>query len=270
MKRNGIIIPLLLCCMLIVGVSPTFGAGISKPTVAGLGAEQEFTLLSTRTYVERAASIESSQVSGLFDGVTTGDRASKSSGYFAWDGDYLELEIKGPCNIWRAGTSDDKSLTGQFQILRYENSQYVDVTNQFPQIVESISETQWSKTISNLPAGRYKFMASNRSGMIYRLDSEWYLEATGAPVITDPVTPENPTNNTTKAIIEITLNNGKIKEYEVTAAELAKYQDWFDKASEGTGKKYYTFVKTVLVKPFTTRKETIQFKDIETFEVKEY
>ncbi len=88
------------------------------------------------------------------------------------------------------------------------------------------------------------------------------------PVVVDPT---NPTDDSTKkAIIEITLNNGKIKEYEVTAAELAKYQYWFDRASEGTGKKYYTFVKTVLVKPFVTRKETIQFKDIETFEVKEY
>ena len=81
------------------------------------------------------------------------------------------------------------------------------------------------------------------------------------------VVPEIHFNN---GILEITLTNGQIKEYDMTAAELQNYLTWYDNRSEGTGKSYFKFIKKCAVKPFISRIEYISFDKISNFEVKEY
>ncbi len=71
-------------------------------------------------------------------------------------------------------------------------------------------------------------------------------------------------------ILEITMTNGQIKEYDLSGAELLAFLNWYDGKSDGTGKAYYTITKKNNIKPFLSRKEYIAFDKISSFEVKEY
>ncbi len=73
-----------------------------------------------------------------------------------------------------------------------------------------------------------------------------------------------------KAIIEIEFLNGKTKEYDLTNGQLNEFVTWFDQASDGLGKTYYFLPINSNIKPFNGRKEAIQFKNIESFEIKDY
>lgn len=94
-------------------------------------------------------------------------------------------------------------------------------------------------------------------------ESENSNEVSATPVA-PPITEGN------KAILEITLDNGVEKEYNLTAAELQDFLTWYDGRSGGTGKAYYVFTKKVNINPFLSRKEYIAFDKIHSFEVKEY
>ena len=71
-------------------------------------------------------------------------------------------------------------------------------------------------------------------------------------------------------ILEITMTNGQIKEYDLSGAELLAFLNWYDGKSDGTGKAYCTIIKKNNIKPFLSRKEYIAFDKISSFEVKEY
>ncbi|BCN32090.1 hypothetical protein [Anaeromicropila herbilytica] len=73
-----------------------------------------------------------------------------------------------------------------------------------------------------------------------------------------------------KAILEITMTNGTIKEYDLTMNEIDKFLTWYDNRSDGVGKSYYRIIKRSNVKPFNSRYEYLQFDKIYSFEVKEY
>lgn len=87
-------------------------------------------------------------------------------------------------------------------------------------------------------------------------------EALATP--TAPVVTGNP------GILEITMVTGEIKEYDLTAAELQSFLNWYDSRSNGTDKAYYMITKKNNIKPFLSRKEYIAFDKISSFEVKEY
>lgn len=72
------------------------------------------------------------------------------------------------------------------------------------------------------------------------------------------------------AILEISMTNGIIKEYALTANELDAFLYWYDSRSNGIGKSYYKLPKKSNVKPFLTRKEYLSFDKIYSFEVNEY
>ncbi len=72
------------------------------------------------------------------------------------------------------------------------------------------------------------------------------------------------------AILEITMVNGVIKEYDLNAAELDSFLTWYDSSSEGSVPSYYIFNKKNNIKPFLSRKEYISYNKIASFEVKEY
>lgn len=142
-------------------------AGTAKPNIVGLGGEASYKLLGG--YGSQGA-----QPEGLFNGVQANEWNSQNVMYWYGGGTYIELEIFEECNIWRSGTSSWGSHIAALGILKHNGTSYVDVTTLYPQTVTSIPHTQWEKTISKLPKGRYIFEA--RSGL--RIDSEWYLERT--------------------------------------------------------------------------------------------
>jgi hypothetical protein len=73
-----------------------------------------------------------------------------------------------------------------------------------------------------------------------------------------------------RAILEIVMTNGTIKEYDLTADEIKDYLTWYDDRSDGTGKSYYKIIKRSNVKPFNSRNEYLSFDKIYSFEVKDY
>lgn len=141
-------------------------AGTAKPNIIGLGKEVNSSIIGSSGLIGYA--------SGLFDGAQVDQWNSSQVCYWNgidFPGCYMELLIPRMCNIWRSGTTSWIDHRSPFIILKYKGSSYVDVTSLYPQTVTAINNTKWEKTISNLPAGQYRFSTSGR-----RLDSEWYLE----------------------------------------------------------------------------------------------
>jgi Fibronectin type III domain. len=73
-----------------------------------------------------------------------------------------------------------------------------------------------------------------------------------------------------KAILEVVMTNGTIKEYDLTMDEIDQYLKWYDDRSSGIGKSYFRIIKRSNVKPFNNRYEYLQFDKIYSFEVKDY
>lgn len=60
---------------------------------------------------------------------------------------------------------------------------------------------------------------------------------------TTPTAPVVAGNN---AILELTMSNGNVKEYDLTATELEVFLTWYDNRSNGTGKSYYIISKKIM------------------------
>jgi hypothetical protein len=73
-----------------------------------------------------------------------------------------------------------------------------------------------------------------------------------------------------RAILEITMTTGEIKEYDLSMAEVESFVTWFENRSGGSGQFYYSIDKSYNVRPFLSRKENIVFDKIVSFEIKEY
>ena len=86
----------------------------------------------------------------------------------------------------------------------------------------------------------------------------------------EPATPKAPVIVGNNAILEITMLNGAIKEYDLTPGELQDFLTWYDSKSDGIGKAYYIFINKGIVKPFLNKTEYIPFDKILSFEVNEY
>ena len=74
----------------------------------------------------------------------------------------------------------------------------------------------------------------------------------------------------TNAILEVTMSNGTIKEYDMTFAEINDFLTWYDGRSQGAGLSYYVILKKNNISPFVNRKEYLSYNMISSFEVKEY
>lgn len=83
-------------------------------------------------------------------------------------------------------------------------------------------------------------------------------------------TPQKTVVTGNRAFLEVTMVNGTIKEYDISAAELASFLTWYEARSNGTDKSYFAISKSFLKGPFLTRTEYIQFDKISSFEVMEY
>ena len=73
-----------------------------------------------------------------------------------------------------------------------------------------------------------------------------------------------------EALLTIYLLGGQIKEYDLTAAELNAFLDWYDAKDAGSGPAKYAFAKTWNKGPFRTRVEYVIFDKILSFEADEY
>ncbi|MFC7153740.1 hypothetical protein [Cohnella cellulosilytica] len=80
--------------------------------------------------------------------------------------------------------------------------------------------------------------------------------------------PEEPTDG--RALLTIYVSGGQIKEYDLSAAELNAYLNWYDAKDAGSGPAKYAFTKTWNKGPFKTRTEYVIFDKILTFDVDEY
>lgn len=139
-------------------------AGNSKPS--NIGEEASFKLLSGSGHSGQTGK-------GLFDGIQVNEWNTDKVFYWNSTGHYIEIEIISPIvNIWRSGTSDWSTYTKPLKISKWNGSSYIDITDSYPQTITAINHTQWEKTITNLPSGRYKLEYS----AAYRMDSEWYIE----------------------------------------------------------------------------------------------
>lgn len=158
-------------------------AGLAKPNVDGLGEEVTHELIYS--YVKNSAE-------GLFDGICVNEWDTERVCYWNDTTTYITIRIDGDCNIWRSGTSSWSNYSHPF-IIHKENKdgQFIDITDEIVQKKENVTETQWSKFISNLKAGTYKFIATG-----LRIDSEWYLESiaqktSGTPLSINKTLKEN-------------------------------------------------------------------------------
>lgn len=75
---------------------------------------------------------------------------------------------------------------------------------------------------------------------------------------------------TGSAILDIYFDNGTMKEYNLTSAELSDFLTWYDGRSAGAAKAYYIFNVKGTVSPYKSIKNYVPYSKILYFDVKEY
>lgn len=178
-------------------------AGKCKPSIAGLGREASYTVLSMSSSQGSGGTIDNC---GLFNGTNPNEWNTANVFYWGEVANFLEIEIKQDCNIWRCGTSSWANSNGKLNIFLYNDttSSYDNITNTVEQTTKNIDNNNWEKTIIGLKKGRYKFTIS--SGL--RLDSEWYIENI-SPIIWDSNTKgTNVTINKDELTLDSSSDNG--------------------------------------------------------------
>ncbi len=73
-----------------------------------------------------------------------------------------------------------------------------------------------------------------------------------------------------RALLELTMTNGAVKEYDLSATDVNTFLNWYDARSNGTGLTYIALSKAYLNGPFVNRKEYVSFDKIFSFEIMEY
>lgn len=137
------------------------------PNVVNLRAEADYTLEGYQCY-------NNYKTCPVLDKDNIGGTTHTVESTFYWNtaNDFLDITFHEEVNIWRAGVTSYPGYITPFTIEQWEEStdNWINVTNTITQTLTSLSSTQWEKTISNLPAGRYRFKATKR------MDSCWYIE----------------------------------------------------------------------------------------------
>ncbi len=150
-----------------------------------------------------------------------------------------------------------------------------------------VGATSYNVKRSLIPGGPYETIAQNVQGTTYTYNgvtngTTYYYIVSAVFNGTESDPPSNEASATpiapgeppiiagNNAILEITMTNDQIKEYDLTSAELQSFLTWYDSRSGGSAKAYHVLFKKSNVKPFISRKEYISFDKIYSFEVKEY
>lgn len=139
------------------------------PNVVNLRAEADYTLEGYQCY-------NNYKTCPVLDKDNIGGTTHTVASTFYWNtaNDFLDITFHEEVNIWRAGVTSYPGYITPFTIEKWDDStdSWSVVTNTITQTLTQLNSTQWEKTISNLPAGRYKFKATSR------MDSCWYIEKT--------------------------------------------------------------------------------------------
>ncbi len=180
-------------------------------------------------------------------------------------------------NTWTSKASLPVAGAGRVATLNGKIYVIAGGTTTTANLVEEYDPTtdKWTKD-APMVTGRFNHQAVAVNGKIYAIGGMPSGAATNSveeytPTSTGDNGNENPpviTGNS--AILEITMVNGVIKEYDLNAAELDSFLTWYDKSSNGSAPAYYTIIKKNNIKPFLSRKEYIAYSKIASFEIKEY
>lgn len=76
--------------------------------------------------------------------------------------------------------------------------------------------------------------------------------------------------SSSRAILDIRMNDGSTKEYRLTSDELTDFLTWYESRSRGEAKAFYTFPVKGDVSPFSSVNDYIPFDKILSFDVKAY
>lgn len=147
-------------------------AGAAKPD--GVDREVSYEVLEVKGNKGAGGTPDSC---GLFDGTQVNEWDTSQVMYWEVDSNYLVIDIKETCNIWRSGTAGWDTFSAPLLIYKWDGEKYNDVTNSIKQVTSRLTHKEWEKTIPELPAGKYYFKTS---AIGYRIDSEWYLESAEA------------------------------------------------------------------------------------------
>lgn len=82
--------------------------------------------------------------------------------------------------------------------------------------------------------------------------------------------PSNPTNDSDKAVLNITMTNGQVKQYNVTMDTINKFISWYRLRSAGSGDPFYEFDITQTSNPDIIKTDYVIFDKISSFEVDDY
>jgi len=150
----------------------------------------------------------------------------------------------------------------------------------------SVAELNWSNVLaapvyslkrSATPGGPYQTIATV-TGTTYtdstvEMGQTYYYIVTtvnGASESINSNEVEIAYNTPSRALLTIYISGGQIKEYDLSAAELNSFLNWYDAKDAGSGPAKYAFKKTWNKGPFKTRTEYVIFDKILTFDVDEY
>jgi Fibronectin type 3 domain-containing protein len=75
---------------------------------------------------------------------------------------------------------------------------------------------------------------------------------------------------TGKALLDISLTNGTVREYDVSMQDVNAFIAWYDGREAGKGSSYYTFNVNYNLGSYKSIKDYIAFSKIDYFEVKQY
>lgn len=144
-------------------------AGIAKPNISMI----EASYIVNSFFSGDNGSSENGDSCGLFDGSMVNEWNTTNVFYFRSYSTYVDITIYDDCNIYRCGTASwTEGYQYKLKIEKYENEEWVDITDSIIQNEKAITHLEWDRWITSLPKGRYKF--SLQSGV--RLDSEWFIE----------------------------------------------------------------------------------------------
>lgn len=85
-----------------------------------------------------------------------------------------------------------------------------------------------------------------------------------------PTPTSNPTDSSDKSVLNITMTNGQVKQYNVTMDTVNKFISWYRLRSAGSGDPFYEFDITQTSSPNIIKTDYVIFNKISSFEVDDY
>lgn len=151
-------------------------AGSLKPNVPELAEEVKATVIGG--YLQKGVP------QGLFDEIQ--GAYNNNTAYWYSAGQYVEVSFDKPVNIWRMKDSKYPSYFNELKVECFENDQWIEKKYE-QNFTYDLKDTNWTKWLSDIPAGRYRFSSIGKT----RMDGEWYLENAFKPIAFSKYTKDN-------------------------------------------------------------------------------